>query len=190
MRARGAGGWRNPQPKYVSYALHGGGDDFHGSMWGSNDAIHWDKLQIFDSIESYAVEGNRIVRRRAMDPDSIMDLGGGEHVAICSMGYRSSGGRARMLEFYEIYLADDGKTLTREGRKILGNGPAGACDAEELDGATTIVIGDTWHMIYVGSRNGGRENTVMGAVGTFDRLTPRSRSLAAEERGRDLRGGK
>lgn len=174
--------------KYVGYALHGGGDDFHGSMWGSNDAIHWDKLQIFDSLEGYAVEGNRILRRRAMDPDSIMDLGDGEHVAICSMGHRSSGGRARVLEFYEIYLADDGKTLTRESRKILGNGPAGACDAEELDGATTIVIGDTWHMIYVGSSNGGRKNTVMGAVGRFDKSAPRTRPLAAEERGRDLRG--
>ncbi len=176
--------------KYVGYALHGGGDDFHGSMWGSNDAIHWDKLQVFDSIEGYGVEGDRIVRRRAIDPGSITDLGNGEYVAICSMGHRSSGGRARVLEFYEIYLADDGKTLTRESRKILGNGPAGACDEEELDGATTVVIGDKWHMIYVGTRGKGRENTVMGAVGRLDRSAPRSRALELEERGRDLRGPK
>ncbi len=173
--------------KYVGYALHGGGDNFHGSMWGSNDAIHWDKLQVFDSIEGYAVEGNRIVRRRTIDPGSITDLGNGEYVAICSMGHRSSGGRARVLEFYEIYLAADGKTLTRQSRKILGNGPAGAYDAEELDEATTIVIGDTLHMLYVGTRGEGRENTVMGAVGRLDRSAAKSKPLTPEERGRDLR---
>lgn len=184
--------WRpNPFPgvehKYVGYALHGGGDDFHGSMWGSDDAIHWEKLQVFDSIEGYAVDGNRIVRRRTIDPGSIVDLGDGEYVAICSLGHRSSGGRARVLEFYEIYLADDGKTLTRECRKILGNGPAGALDEEELDEATTIVIGDTWHMIYVGTSEKGRRNTVMGAVGRFDGSAPRSERLPAAEVGRDLR---
>jgi hypothetical protein len=184
--------WR-PNPfsgvdcKYVGYALHGGGDDFHGSMWGSDDAIHWEKLQVFDSIEGYAVEGNRIVRRRTIDPGSIVDLGDGEYVAISSLGHRSSGGRARVLEFYEIYLADDGKTLTRECRKILGNGPAGALDAEELDEATTIVIGDTWHMIYVGTSEKGRRNTVMGAVGKIDKSAPRSERLPAADVGRDLR---
>ena len=48
--------WRaNPFPKvayaYVGYSLHGGGDNFFGAMWGSQDAIHWDKIQLFDAIE-------------------------------------------------------------------------------------------------------------------------------------------
>jgi hypothetical protein len=184
--------WRpNPFPdldyKYVGYSLHGGGDDFHGAMWASNNAVDWDKLQVFDSIEGHAVDGNRIVRRRAIDPNSITDLGNGEFVAICSIGHRSSGGRARVLELYEIYLARDGKTLTREGRKILVNGPPGAYDAEELDGATTVVVGDTWHLIYVGTKGGGRENTIMGAVGRFDGSAPRSPRLPPEDQTRDLR---
>ena len=172
----------------MGYSLHGGGDDFHGAMWGSNDAIHWDKLQIFDSIEGYGVEEDRILRRRTIDPGSIMDVGDGEYVAICSMGNRSSGGRARVLEFYEIYLAQDGKTVTRESRKILCNGPIGDLDAEELDGATSVVIGDTWHLIYVGTCNQARENTIMGAVGRFERSAPKSPELPTEELGRDLRG--
>ncbi len=183
--------WR-PNPfagvdyRFVGYSLHGGGDDFQGAMWGSNDAIHWDKLQIFDAIEGYAVEGDRIVRRRTIDPNSITDLGDGEYAAICSIGNRSSGGRPRVLELYEIYLADNGKTLTRESRKILGNGPSGAWDAEELGTATTVVLGDTWHMIYVGTRGRAGENTVMGAVGRLDKSAPRSPRLPPEERSRDF----
>ena len=171
--------------KYIGYSLHGGGDDFYGSMWASNDAIHWKKLQIFDSIEGYAVDGNRIVRRRTIDPNSIMDLGNGEYVAICSLGHRSSGPRARILEFYEIYLADDGKTVTRQCRKILPNGPPGSPDEEELDGATTVVIGDTWHIIYVGTSQKGKKNTIMAAVGHFNKSAPKSPRLPDSELRRD-----
>ena len=183
--------WRpNPFPdldyKYVGYSLHGGGDDFHGAMWASNDAIHWDKLQIFDSIEGHAVDGDRIVRRRSIDPNSITDLGGGEFVAICSLGHRSSGGRPRVLELYEIFLGSDGKALTRQGRKILGNGPRGSYDAEELQTPTTIVIGDTWHMIYVGTRNRARANTILGAVGKLDLSAPKTPDLSHEDQTRDF----
>ncbi len=183
--------WRpNPFPdldyKYVGYSLHGGGDDFHGAMWASNDAIHWDKLQVFDALEGHAVEGDRIVRRRSIDPNTITDLGGGEFVAICSLGHRSSGGRPRVLELYEIFLGSDGKALTRQGRKILGNGPPGSCDAEELETPTTVVIGDTWHLIYVGTKNRARENTVLGAVGTLDASAPRTPELSHEDQARDF----
>jgi rhodanese-related sulfurtransferase len=152
----------------------------------SNDAVEWNKLQVFDAIEGHAVDGERIVRRRAVDPNSITHLGEGEYVAICSIGNRSSGGRARVLELYEVYLAEDGKTLTRKSRKILGNGPSGAHDEEELDGATTVLIGNTWHMIYVGTRGKAGENTIMGAVGRLDKSAPRSPPLPREERTRDF----
>ena len=183
--------WRpNPFPdldyRYVGYSLHGGGDDFHGAMWASNDAIHWDKLQVFDSIEGHATDGDRIVRRRSIDPNTITDLGGGEFVAICSLGHRSSGGRPRVLELYEIFLGSDGKALTRQGRKILSTGPPGSCDAEELETPTTIVIGDTWHMIYVGTRNRARENTILGAVGKLDLSAPKTPELSHEGQTRDF----
>lgn len=183
--------WRpNPFPdldyKYVGYSLHGGGDDFYGAMWASNDAIHWDEQQIFDSIEGHAVDGDRIVRRRSIDPNTITAIGGGEFVAIGSLGHRSSGGRPRVLELYEIFLGSDGKTLTRQCRKILGNGPPGSCDAEELETPTTIVVGDTWYMIYVGTRNKARENTVMAAVGKLDLSAPESPGLPSKDQTRDL----
>ena len=183
--------WRpNPFPdldyKYVGYSLHGGGDDFHGAMWASNDAIRWNKLQIFDSIEGHAVGEDRIVRRRSIDPNTITDLGNGEFVAICSLGHRSSGGRPRTLELYEIFLGSDGKALTREARKVLSNGPPGSYDAEELETPTTVVIGDTWHLIYVGTRDKARENTVLGAVGTLDASAHKSPRLRANEQTRDF----
>ena len=91
-----------------------------------------------------------------------------------------------MLELYEIFLASDGKALTRQGRKILGNGPPGFYDAEELETPTTIVIGNTWHMIYIGTRNRARENTVLGAVGKLDLSAPRPPELSHEDQTRDF----
>ena len=130
----------------------------------------------------------RIRPRILIDRNSITDLGGGEFVAICSLGHRSSGGRPRVLELYEIFLGSDGKTLTRRGRKILGNGPPGSYDAEELETPTTVVIGNTWHMIYLGTRNSARENTVLGAVGKLDLSAPKSPALPHEDQTRDFHG--
>jgi len=183
--------WRpNPFPgldyRYMGYSLHGGGDDFSGAMWASNDALTWTKLQIFDAIEGYAVEGDRIVRRRAIDPNSITSVGNGEFVALCSIGNRSSGGRPRVLELYEVYLAEDGMTLTRESRKVLRNGRPGAFDEEELAGATTVVIGDTWHLIYVGTSDRATTNSIMAATGTLDVSAPKSARLARHEQKRDF----
>jgi hypothetical protein len=172
--------------KYVGYSLHGGGDDFYGAMWVSNDAIKWKKNQIFDAIEGYAVEGKNIVCRCSIDPNSITSLGNREYVAICSVGTRASGGCARILELYEIYLADDGKTLTRESRKILQNGLPGTYDEEELGSVSSVVIGNTWHLIYVGTKGEGSVNTVMGAVGSLDLTVPKSKKLATTDKQRDF----
>ena len=175
--------WRaNPfcglRHKYVGYSLHGGGDDFHSALWASSDAVEWGKLAVFDALEGYAVaEKDRIVRRHGIDPNSITSLGDGEYAAICAAGNRSSGGRARVLELYEVYLAGDGKTLTRRSRKILANGPPGSDDAEELGSPTTVVVGDTWHLIYVGTRERAGVNTIMGASGRFDTTAPKSEKL-------------
>lgn len=183
--------WRaNPFPalkyKYVGYSLHGGGNDFYGSMWASNDAVEWDKIQVFDALEGHAIAGNHIVRRRTIAPNTITRLGNGEFVAICSCGPRSSGGRKRVLELYEIYLAEDGMSLTRECRKIMVNGPPGAYDKEELDGVTTVRIGNKWHMIYVGTSSKGNVNTVMGATGKLDLSAPKSKNLKPAEQQRDF----
>ena len=175
--------WRaNPftglSSKYVGYSLHGGGDDFHSALWASSDAVRWRKLAVFDAVEGYAVaEKDRIVRRHGIDPNSITSLGGGEYVAIGAVGNRSSGGRARTLELYEIYLAADGRTLTRRSRRILGNGPPGSHDEEELGSPATVVVGDVWHLIYVGTSKRASVNTIMGASGRFDASAPKSERL-------------
>ena len=184
--------WRpNPFPavdyKYVGYSLHGGGDDFHGAMWGSNDAVHWDKIQIFDGLEGHAIaEKDRIVRRRSIDPNSITRLGNGEFVAICASGNRTSGGRPRTVELYEIFLGEDGVSLTRECRRILQNGPRGSYDEEEFNSATSVLLGDTWHLIYVGTSEKARRNTIMCATGKLDLSAPASKKLEPSDQKRDF----
>jgi hypothetical protein len=172
--------------RYVGYSLHRGGDNFYDAMWVSDDVVNWDKVQVFDAIEGHAVEGNHIVGRHGVDINSITPLGSGEYVAIASIGNRSSGGRARVLELYEIFFASDGKTLTRESRKILPNGYSGAYDAEELGGATSVMIGDMWHLIYVGTRGKASVNTIMGATGTFNIAAPKSTTLKLADSARDF----
>ena len=175
--------FRGLHDKYVGYSLHGGGDDFHSALWASGNAIDWHKLAVFDAVEGYAVaEKDRIVRRHGIDPNTITSLGKDEYAAICAVGNRSSGGRARVLELYEVYLAGDGRTLTRQSRKILANGPPGSDDCEELGSPTSVVVDDTWHLLYVGTKDGAGVNTIMGAVGRFDPNAPRSRRVGRAER--------
>jgi len=163
--------------RYIGYSLHGGGDYCHDAMWASSDAVRWDKRKVFDRTVGYAVEAGRAIRRHDVDPHSISQFGNGEYVAICTGGTISSGGRARTNEMYEIFLSGDGTTLTRESRKILANGPPGSDDEEELSQPTTVVIGDTWHLLYVGTKGHAGVNAVMGATGTLDRSAPRPARL-------------
>jgi len=111
-----------------------------------------------------------------IDPGSITPVGDGN---------RASGGVARMVELYEVFLAEDGRTLTRECRRILGVMP-GADDAEELSSPTSIIVDGAHHLIYVGARNGGTQNTVMGAEGRLDPVALPARLLAKADRRRHL----
>ena len=173
----------NPFPdidqKYVGYSLHGGGDNYHSAMWVSNNAINWERHTIFTPIEGYTVEDERMLIWHEFDPNSITPLDTGEFVAICAGGNRASGGAARVSELYEIYLGKDGKTLTRQSQKLLAVGNANDDDAEELASPTTLVIDGTHHLLYVGAKQQGSENTVMSAVGQVNTNTPTSPRLAS-----------
>lgn len=163
----------NPFPdisqQYVGYSLHGGSDNYYSAIWASDDAITWDRLDILKPIEGLAVEQNdMILIWHEIDPSSIRPLGNGEFVAITGVGNRASGGAARITELYEIFLAGDGRTLTRQSRKILPVGPAGSPDSEELSSPTSIVIDGVTHLIYVGASEEGSINTILGAKGTLD----------------------
>lgn len=170
--------------KYVGYSLHGGGNNYHSAMWASDDAIVWDRLQVLTPTEGHAIDKDRVLIWHELDPHSITSLDNGEYIAICAGGTRASGSAARVVELYEVFLADDGRTLTRECRKILGQGPAGADDEEEVAEPTTLVIGDTWHLVYVGTRGGGRVNTIMGASGNLNTNAPESPALKPSDRQR------
>ncbi|TFF89900.1 MAG: hypothetical protein EU548_05765, partial [Promethearchaeota archaeon] len=67
LKAKGNGGhtgyfrWA-PNPfhridyNYIGYSLHGGGKKYHSAMWGSNDAVKWNKLHIFTPQEGFAMK--------------------------------------------------------------------------------------------------------------------------------------
>jgi hypothetical protein len=77
-------------------------------------------------------------------------------------------------------------SLTRESRKILPNGPPGAYDEEELGGAASVRIGETWHLIYIGTKSKAGVNTIMGATGTFNAAAPKSAKLKPADQTRDF----
>jgi hypothetical protein len=168
--------------RYVGYSLFGGGTNFRSAMWVSDDAIRWKREQIFRPMEGHAMpEADRLLIWHGMDPNSITPLGNGKYVALCTGGTRASGSMPRIVELYEIFLAADGKTLYAESRKVMKEGAAGSDDAEEVSEPTTALIGDTWHMIYVGAKNQGKENTVMSATGKLDKTAPESRKLGKSD---------
>jgi hypothetical protein len=171
---------------YVGYSLHGGGDNFHSAIWGSNDAIQWDRLDILDPIQGFAVPKDDMeLIWHEIDPTSITRLDDDEYIAICGVGTRASGGVARVTELYEIFLGADGRTLKRECRKILDVEP-GKDDAEELAQPTSLLIDDQLLLVYIGARDEGSVNTIMAAVGKLDRTTDRPTELPESERRRHI----
>ncbi len=180
----------NPFPgisqKYVGYSLHGGGDDYHSAIWASDDATVWKRLDILTPLEDLAVDcEDMILIWHEIDPDSIRPLGNGEFVAIAGVGNRASGGVARITELYEIFLAEDGRTLTRQSRRILPVETGDAPDTEELSSPTSVVLNDITHLIYVGATAEGTVNTVLGATGTLD-VSSLPVELPDEDRGKHI----
>ena len=156
--------------KYVGYSLRRGTVDYRSSMWGSNDAIHWDELQMINGwkTDQSIPEADRFLIWHEMDPTSIRKIRGNEFVAICCAGTRAAGKMKRLTELYEVYLAPDGCTQTRMARKIMGVGDKTSDDSEESSSSAVTLIDDSLHMVYVGTTDAGKTNTVMGAVGVFN----------------------
>ena len=173
--------------KYVGYSLHGGGDDYYSAIWGSNDAVQWERLNILVPIEGQAVDDdNLMIVWHGIDPYSIRALGNGEYTAICDVGNRASGSAARIVEQYQIYLADDGCTLTRMSERLIGVGAPGSLDAEEVCSPTSIEIDGKIHLLYVGASESGQVNTVMSAIGTFDPNADLNAPLSDDDKTRHL----
>ena len=171
---------------YVGYSLHGGGDDYHSAIWASDDAVDWQVLDVLRPFEGHAMpDEEMILIWHEMDPGSITPLGHGEYVAICGGGNRASGPVARVGELYEVYLAEDGRTLTRACRRLLGLVP-GTADAEELASPSSLVVDGVRHLIYVGASTQGTVNAVMGALGAFDDQAVLSPPLSSEDQVRHL----
>ena len=166
--------------QYVGYSLRRGSIDYRSSMWGSHDALHWEELQMINGwkTDKAIPEADRFLIWHEMDPTSIRKIGHDEYVVICCAGTRAAGKMARLTELYEVYLARDGCTQTRMARRIIGTGNSGSPDSEECSSAATTTIGDSLHMVYVGTSGEGRINTVMGAIGVFNARAGKTAELA------------
>jgi hypothetical protein len=166
--------------KYIGYSLRRGSIDHRSSVWGSDDAIHWDELQMINgwNTDLSVPEVDRFLIWHEMDPASIRKISDNEYVAICCAGTKAAGKMKRTTELYEIFLGPDGYTQTRMARKIIGIGDAGSEDSEECSSASTMLAGDSLHMVYVGTTGEGKINTVMGAVGDFSKKANPSPTLA------------
>jgi hypothetical protein len=180
----------NPYPdisqKYVGYSLHGGSDNYHSAIWASDDAISWERLDILNPIEGFAVEDeNMILIWHEIDPSSIRPLGNDEFVCVTGVGNRASGGAARIVELYEIFLGGDGRTVTRQSRKILPVGSANELDSEELSSPTSVIIDGETHLIYVGATKEGTVNTILSAKGNLN-VDDLPAPLPASERRRHI----
>jgi len=156
--------------KFMGYSLRRGTVDYRSSMWGSDDAIHWDELQMINGwkTDQGIPEADRFLIWHEMDPTSVRQIKDNEYVAICCAGTRAAGKMERVTELYEVFLAPDGCTQTRMARKIIGVGGKGSDDSEECSSSAMTSIGDTLNMIYVGTTEAGKINTIMGAVGVFN----------------------
>lgn len=154
--------------KYVGYSLHGGGDNYHSAQWGSNDAARWEKIRVLTPAEGLAMDDpNMIMIWHELDPGSARKIGDNEYVAVTAGGNRASGGAARVVELYEVFLAGDGVTMTRKCRRLLPRGPAGSPDSEEMAEPSLVRRGGLVHVVYVGASEEGDKNAVMGARGRF-----------------------
>ncbi len=166
--------------QYIGYSLRRGSIDYRSSVWGSDDAIHWHELQMINgwNTDRGIPEADRFLIWHEMDPGSVRRINENEYVAICCAGTKAAGKMKRLTELYEVFLGPDGCTQTRMARKIIGIGQAGSDDSEECSSASTVLIGDSLHMVYVGTAGEGKINTVMGAVGVFNPHATASPALA------------
>jgi len=174
--------------RYVGYSLFGGGNRYCSAMWVSDNAIDWKLEQVFRPTEGHAMpEKDQILVPHYIDPGTFRPLGNGEYVGLAAGGNRASGAAKRKVEIYEMFFAADGKTYTRECRKLIPQGARGSLDEEEATEPTAVVIDDTWHMLYVGVSKGGRHNVVMAANGRLNLDAPKSKVLSKQDRQRHFR---
>ncbi|MBT8461718.1 MAG: hypothetical protein KJO44_04275 [Gemmatimonadetes bacterium] len=155
--------------RYIGYSLHGGGQDPHSALWGSNDVLHWKRLDILDlSIGNACIPDRRMVWHQ-VDVNSIKRLPGGEYVGVTAAKTKSYGGRARLGDLYEVCLSRKGNELTRPIHRILPD-TLGPRDEEQ---PSVLCVGETWYLVYL-SKTGGKDgvNELHIASGTFE-LDPR-----------------
>ncbi len=175
--------------KYVGYSLYQGGKNFKTAMWGSNDAINWQIKQIFACLDGVGMkEKDKILNWHTIDPNFIQRIDEDEYITIADASDRAWGNQTRKTELYEVFIAGDGKTLTRKTRKILSVNPLNSLDNEEIATPAIIKVCESIHLIYIGTTKKSSLNSVMAAIGKFNTAASLTEKLASEEVKKNFEG--
>lgn len=150
---------------YIGYGLSGAGNYYHFAMYGSDDGTTWTLITLLNQTVGMGLTATYGVVWNMIDPQSIRDAGNGEYVALCSVGPRSSGATSVARKVYEIYIAADGYTLTRQPRLVIDLGGVGDDDEDEVSSPTTLLYGGTLLCVYQGT-DGANANSLMLATGS------------------------
>ena len=166
---------------YVGYGLHGGGDKPLNAFYGSNDGATWTIIAI---VADYIFPDNPDVPAgwgiwwNGMDVRGVRDAGGGEYSMIVSLGDLNHGGAGRQSKMYEIFLADDGITVTRQPRLIMDVGEIGSPDSDEISSPSFVNYEGQWLMYYQAANAGAQNSTMLATLDwdeTLEKPAPISR---------------
>lgn len=160
---------------YVGYGLYGGGANGpNNMMYGSNDGTTWVELGLVTEVgfTDGSTPNDFGMWWNSLDPKSIRDAGGGEFVALCTFGTFAAGGAARVTKIYEVYIAGDGRTITRSPRLVIDTGGVGADDEDECSHPVLYDHNGTLLLFYQGADATADNHTMLATV-TYDPDEPK-----------------
>lgn len=154
---------------YYGLGLHGGGGKSMTALRTSDDGIAWTVQRLINDHESLtgALPTGWGVKWSEFCPRSVRDAGNGEYVMLVPCGNKASGAEDRFSAIYEVYVAADGYTPTREARLIVAQGGVGEADEYECGQPSTLEYEGDIVMVYQGADD-AQNNSIMLAVGSYD----------------------
>lgn len=164
---------------YFGLGLHGGGGKSMTALRTSNDGIAWTVQRLINDHESLtgALPSGWGVKWSEFCPRSIRDAGNGEYVMLVPCGNKASGAEDRFSAIYEVYVAADGYTPTREARLVVAQGGVGAPDEYECGQPSTLEYEGDIVMVYQGADD-SQNNSIMVAVGSYDGSVAKPAAIA------------
>ena len=153
---------------YIGKSLMTGGGNPFKAVWGSNDAINWDLIQVlYDDTYALNLPSGFELNPQTWDPASIIDLGGGEYLALGSASTSGSGGASKSIEVFEYILDANGREVKRTAKAVIERGAASSIDENEVLTPTTLSYNGTILCVYHASQTTSTVNRLAYATGSI-----------------------